>query len=122
MNEKLFIPIILATNKEGRKTENVAKLLLEEMKERKGIETMLFDVKDFKFPQDDYGQSIKDQFPEWRDAIVKADGLVIVTPEYNHGYPGPLKSALDLLLPEYKHKAVGLVGVSMSPWGGTRVI
>jgi NAD(P)H-dependent FMN reductase len=122
MNEKLFIPIILATNKEGRKTENVAKLLLEEMEERKGIETMLFDVKDFKFPQDNYGQSIKDQFPEWRDAIVKADGLVIVTPEYNHGYPGPLKSALDLLLPEYKHKAVGLVGVSMSPWGGTRVI
>jgi len=86
------------------------------------METKLFDVRDFAFPQDNYGQDVKDQFPEWRDAIIKADGLVIVTPEYNHGYPGVLKSALDLLLPEYKCKAVGLVGVSMSPWGGTRVI
>ena len=122
MEQELFLPIILATNRQGRQSENVAKLLLESVKGRKGIETKLFDVRDFKFPQDDYGQDIKDQFPEWRDAIIKADGLVIVTPEYNHGYPGPLKSALDLLLPEYVHKAVGLVGVSISPWGGTRVI
>ncbi|MCH7551945.1 NAD(P)H-dependent oxidoreductase [Patescibacteria group bacterium] len=116
------MPVILATNREGRKTENVAKLLGREMEAREGIETTLFDVKDFKFPQDNYGQSIKDQFPEWRDAIIKADGLVIVTPEYNHGYPGSLKSALDLLLPEYKHKAVGVVGVSAGPWGATRVV
>ena len=122
MEQKLFLPIILATNRNGRQSENVAKLLLKTMKGRTGVETQLFDVRDFKFPQDDYGQDIKEQFPEWRDAIIKADGLVIVTPEYNHGYPGPLKSALDLLLPEYMHKAVGLVGVSMSPWGGTRVV
>ena len=61
-------------------------------------------------------------FPEWRDAIIRADGLVIVTPEYNHGYPGILKSILDLLLKEYIHKAVAFVGVSAGPWGGTRVI
>ncbi len=65
---------------------------------------------------------IKDDFPEWRDAIIKADGLVVVTPEYNHGYPGSLKSVIDLLLPEYIHKAVTFVGVSAGPWGGTRVI
>ena len=118
----MFLPIILATNRQGRQSENVAKLVLETMKGRKGVETQLFDVRDFKFPQDDYGQDIKGQFPEWRDAIIKADGLVIVTPEYNHGYPGPLKSTLDLLLSEYVHKAVGLIGVSAGPWGGTRVI
>ena len=80
MEQKLFLPIIFATNREGRQSENVAKLLLESVKGRKGVETKLFDVRDFKFPQDDYGQDIKDQFPEWRDAIIKADGLVIVTP------------------------------------------
>ena len=67
-------------------------------------------------------QSSAHRFPEWRDAIIRADGLVIVTPEYNHGYPGSLKSVLDLLLKEYIHKAVALVGVSSGPWGGTRVI
>jgi len=122
MENKLFTPVILGTNREGRQSENVAKLLLQTMKKRKGFTTQLFDVRDFKFPQDDYGQAIKEQFPTWRDAVVRADGLVIVTPEYNHGYPGPLKSLLDTLLPEYKHKAVALVGVSAGPWGGTRAV
>ena len=54
--------------------------------------------------------------------MISADGIVIVAPEYNHGYPGVLKSILDVLLKEYIHKAVGLVGVSAGPWGGTRVI
>jgi NAD(P)H-dependent FMN reductase len=92
------------------------------MSKRKEFETKLFDVRDFDLPQDDYGTALGEKFPEWRDAVTKADGLVIVVPEYNHAYPGSLKSVLDLLLKEYIHKAVGLVGVSASPWGGTRVI
>lgn len=123
MNEdRLFLPVLLGTNRNGRESENVAKWILAKMEERAEIETRLFDVRNFDLPQDDYGQALKDQFPEWRDAVIRADGLVIVTPEYNHGYPGILKSVLDLLLKEYIHKAVGLVGVSASPWGGTRVI
>jgi NAD(P)H-dependent FMN reductase len=54
--------------------------------------------------------------------MMRADALVIVTPEYNHGYPGLLKHALDSNLKEYIHKAVGIVGVSAGPWGGTRVV
>ena len=81
-----------------------------------------FDVRDFDLPRDHYGTEIAERFPAWRDAINRADGLVIVTPEYNHGYPGALKSVLDLLLKEYIHKAVAFVGVSAGPWGGTRVI
>ena len=92
------------------------------MGQRDEIKTRLFDVAAFDLPQRDYGQAIKKLFPDWRDAIVNADGLVIVTPEYNHGYPGSLKAVLDLLLREYIHKAVAFVGVSAGPWGGVRVI
>ena len=119
---KLFIPVLLGTSRAGRESENVARWVHRKLEERTEIETQFFDVRDFQLPHDGYGQEIKDLFPEWRDAIVKADGLVIVTPEYNHGYPGSLKSVLDLLLREYVHKAVAFVGVSASPWGGTRVI
>jgi len=122
MESKLFIPIILGTNRKGRQSEYVARLLFQEMQKHDEIETKLFDAKDFVFPADDYGQAIKDHFPEYRDAIIRADGLVIVSPEYNHGYPGILKAVLDTLLREYVHKAVGFVGVSAGPWGGTRVI
>ena len=52
----------------------------------------------------------------------RADAYVIVTPEYNHGYPGSLKHALDTNLKEYVHKAVGLCGVSAGGFGGTRVV
>lgn len=119
---KLFLPIILGTNRQERKSAFVAEWLRGEMEKRAEIETRLFDVRDFPLPQDHYGTGIKDDFPEWRDAIIRADGLVIVSPEYNHGYPGALKSVLDLLLKEYIHKAVAFVGVSSGPWGGTRVI
>ncbi len=119
---KLFIPVLLGTNRKERNTVHPAKWLVGEMQKRNDLETRLFDVADFALPQDDYGQGLKDQFPDWKEAIIKADGLVVVTPEYNHGYPGSLKAVLDLLLKEYIHKAVALVGVSAGPWGGTRVI
>ena len=118
---KLFIPILLGTNRRDRETEKVAKWVFSKMQERDDIEPRYFDVRDFDLPQDHYGTEIGGDFPEWRDAIIKADGLVIVTPEYNHGYPGVLKSVLDLLLKEYIHKTVAFVSVSATSWGGTRV-
>jgi NAD(P)H-dependent FMN reductase len=120
--ETLFLPVLLGTNRKKRTSVHPAKWLVGEMEKRPEIQTKLFDAGDFVLPRDDYGQVLKDQFPEWREAIIKADGLVIVSPEYNHGYPGSLKAVLDLLLKEYIHKAVAFVGVSAGPWGGTRVI
>ena len=120
--DQLNIPVLLGTNRKQRNSVLPAKWLVGEMEKRPEIRTRLFDVADFHLPHDDYGQGLKDSFPEWRDAIVAADGLVIVSPEYNHGYPGALKAVLDLLLREYVHKAVAFVGVSAGPWGGTRVI
>jgi len=121
-DDTLFIPILLGTPRRARASENVARWVHAKMQERVDIESVLFDVRDFDLPRDHYGTEIGDQFPEWRETIIRADGLVIVTPEYNHGYPGALKSVLDLLLKEYIHKAVAFVGVSAGPWGGTRVI
>ena len=120
--DKVFIPALLGTNRKERRSVHVAKWLVGEMEKRPDIETRLFDVREFQLPQDGYGGEIKDEFPEWRDSIIRADGLVVITPEYNHGYPGALKGVLDLLLKEYIHKCVGLVGVSAGPWGGTRVV
>ena len=120
--DQLNIPVLLGTNRKERKSIHAAKWLVGQMEKRPEIRTRLFDVAEFKLPHDDYGQGLTDSFPEWRDAIIQADGLVIVTPEYNHGYPGSLKAVLDLLLPEYIHKSVAFVGVSAGVWGGTRVI
>lgn len=119
---KLFIPLLLGTPRKNRESEHVARWVFSKIEQRVDMVTQFFDVCDFELPRGEYGTEIKDLFPEWRDAIVRADGLVIVTPEYNHGYPGSMKSVLDLLLREYVHKAVAFVGVSAGPWGGTRGI
>ncbi|PIR88067.1 MAG: NADPH-dependent FMN reductase [Candidatus Harrisonbacteria bacterium CG10_big_fil_rev_8_21_14_0_10_45_28] len=120
--EKVFIPVILGTNREGRNSENVAKWLMEQLENYPEIETVLFDARDFDLPKSDYGQSIKGEFFAWTQATERADGFILIVPEYNHGYPGILKSMLDMLFPEFHHKVAGLVGLSIGPWGGVRAL
>jgi NAD(P)H-dependent FMN reductase len=80
----------------------------------------LIDVRSLPLRLDDAGEQIK--IPEFSAKMQRADALIIVTPEYNHGYPGLLKHALDTNLEEYIHKAAGICGVSAGSFGGTRVI
>ena len=122
MDRDLFIPILLGTTRKGRESENVARFVHDLLEARDGIETQFFDARDFDLPHDHYGMEIKDRFPEWRDAIIRADGLVLVVPEYNRSIPGVAKAIMDLLLEEYIHKAIGLVSVSAGGWGGVRVV
>ena len=116
----LFIPVILGTVRKGRASENVARFVFEQVKQREGVETEFIDVCDLKFPGDDAGEQIKNE--QFSKTCERADGLALVVPEYNHGYPGMLKHVLDSNLKEYIHKAVGICGVSAGGFGGTRVI
>ena len=120
MNRPLFIPVILGTVRKGRASENIAKFVVEQVQKREGVESELIDIRELNFPGDDAGEQIKND--KFSATCERADGLVIVTPEYNRGYPGMLKHVLDSNLKEYIHKAVGICGVSAGGFGGTRVI
>jgi NAD(P)H-dependent FMN reductase len=119
-HKPLFIPVILGTARQGRASENVARFVFEEVKKREGVETELIDIREIPLSTQDAGEAIKDS--KFSASMARADALVIVVPEYNHGYPGLLKHVLDTNLKEYIHKAVGLCGVSAGGFGGTRVI
>ena len=116
----LFIPIILGTPRQGRMSEYVATFIQDEVTKREGIETTLIDIRTLAFPLTDAGEAIKDS--QFSATMLRADALILVVPEYNHGYPGLLKHVLDTNLKEYIHKAVGICGVSAGGFGGTRVI
>jgi NAD(P)H-dependent FMN reductase len=116
----LFIPVILGTARQARESEHAARFVFEQTKKRAGLETEWIDVRTLPMRLDDAGEQMKD--PAFSATIDRCDGLIIVTPEYNHGYPGLLKHALDMNLKEYIHKAVGICGVSAGSFGGTRVI
>ena len=121
MNSRpLYIPVILGTSRKGRMSAHAGRLLVTEVAKQAGVETELIDIGALRSPTDDAGEAIKDS--GFSAKMDRADGLVIVAPEYNHGYCGLLKHVLDSCLKEYIHKAVGIVGVSAGPFGGTRVI
>jgi NAD(P)H-dependent FMN reductase len=116
----LFIPVILGTVRQGRMSEHVARFVFGEIVKRAGVESELIDIRALQLSTSDEGGAVKDI--KFSEACARADALVLVVPEYNHGYPGLLKHALDTNLKEYVHKAVGICGVSAGAFGGTRVI
>ena len=116
----LYIPVILGTVRKGRMSAHAARVVADEIGKRAGVETELIDIATLPLPTNDAGQAIKDA--GYSEKMNRADAIVVVSPEYNHGYSGLLKHVLDSCLKEYIHKAVGIVGVSAGPWGGTRSI
>jgi NAD(P)H-dependent FMN reductase len=116
----LSIPVLLGTQRTGRLSAHAAHVVLAEIEKRPGIETDLIDFATLPIPSDEAGDAAKD--PTFAEAMNRADAIVIVAPEYNHGYPGLLKHVLDTNLPEYIHKAAGVVGVSAGIFGGARMI
>ena len=116
----LFIPVILGTARMGRMSLHAARLVASELGKRDGVETDLIDIAKLPLPTNDAGEAIKQA--DFSAKMDRADALVVASPEYNHGYSGLLKHVLDSCLKEYIHKAVGIVGVSAGPFGGTRVI
>src|SRR5438876_2856161 len=89
----LFIPVILGTVRQGRMSLPVARLVVSELSRRRGIETELIDVARIALRVDDAGEATKD--PTFASQMNRADALVVVSPEYNHGYSGLLKHVLD---------------------------
>jgi NAD(P)H-dependent FMN reductase len=99
---------------------HAARFITAHIGARPGIETELIDIADLALATDDAGEATRQA--SLSEKLIRADGLVIVSPEYNHSFSGLLKHVLDGYLKEYIHKAVGVVGVSAGSFGGTRGI
>ncbi len=120
---KLFIPLILGTAREGRQSEKAARFLFAELQKHEQIETQFIDVRDWVKTSVTYAPWMNSSITKpWQELAGRADGFVVVIPEYNHGYPGELKILLDYAYSEYEKKAVAVVGVSSGDFGGVRVI
>ena len=63
-------------------------------------------------------------FTPFAEGVLQAEGLVVVTPEYNGGIPGVLKYFIDMLkFPEsFEQKPVCFVGVAAGIWGALRPV
>lgn len=113
------IPVILGTAREGRQSEKVATFLLKELKKAK-IDTELLDVRDYRLEATD-NTVTSEVAKRFEQKINSANALIIVSPEYNHSYPGELKMMLDLLYQQYTDLPVGFAAVSSGNFGGAHV-
>jgi len=116
----LYLPVILGTTRKGRMSAHAARFVLGELSRRKGVDSELIDIAQVPFPIDDAGEEARDA--AYASRMERADGLVLMVPEYNHSFPGLFKHVLDTCLAEYIHKPAGVVAVSAGPFGGTRVV
>lgn len=122
------IKVILGSSREGRSGKKIADWFMSQTEAyRAFFDFELLDLKEWNIPFFDnpispgMGGEPVGKAKEWAAKIAEADGVIIVTPEYNHGYPAVLKNALDVIYKEWNYKPVSFVsygGVS----GGIRAV
>jgi NAD(P)H-dependent FMN reductase len=118
------IGIILGSTRPGRRGEQVANWVFDVASKRTDGEFELIDLVDYPLPHLDepmppsLGQYQNQHTKDWAATIVRFDGFVFVTPEYNHSTSGVLKNAIDYLYAEWNNKAMGVVSYGVV--GGTR--
>lgn len=118
----LKVLVILGSVRRGRMSERVATFVMSRLAANAAVSAELVDLRALNLPIMEERLGRIDPPPpgvaELGAAIESADALVIVSPEYNHGYPGVLKNALDYFYAQYKRTPVALVTVSNGGHGG----
>lgn len=106
-NSPYQLAVVISSVREGRFAPVVANWFLDRAKQRDDVTLSVIDL----------AESPGDLSP----GVAGADAVVVIVPEYNHSYPGPLKTALDATGPEWHGKPVAFVsygGIS----GGLRAV
>ncbi|MFB6180482.1 MAG: NADPH-dependent FMN reductase [Candidatus Nanohalobium sp.] len=120
--------IIIGTARKGRKSVYAAEKALKAFKSR-SHDAEIFDIKEEEFPRylgnrtyvnDE--EPVPDGAKKLSDRVEASDLIVLATPEYNHSFPGALKTAMDHLYPEYDDKVFGFITVSAGGFGGVRCL
>src|ERR1700710_183624 len=114
------IAIISSSVRAGRNSHRVTLFFKNFIEQNNLASVEIIDLKEYNFPLfEERLSKVKEPSPmmlKFADKVKKADGIIIVTPEYNGGYPASLKNAIDLLYPEWKRKPIGLATVSDGPF------
>ena len=126
----LKVAIIIGSTRSHRLGERVAQWVELASKEMKDWDVTVLDLKKINLPFYDeisVPAEMDRKYPNpkvqaWSKAIEEAEAFLIITPEYNHSVPAPLKNAIDWLYPEWSNKPAALVGYSTSSTGGARAI
>lgn len=120
------IAIISASVRRERKSHNVALYFQNYLQENNLASSEILDLKEYNFPI--FEDTIKtlqnptEKVLDFANKIKKTDGIIIVTPEYNGGFPASLKNVVDLLYDEWQGKPISICTVSSGIFGGSQAL
>jgi NAD(P)H-dependent FMN reductase len=120
------IAIISGSVRIGRNSHRVALHFKRYLEENKIAKAVLLDLAEYDFPI--FHERLKNQVNpdsktlDFQSKFIASDGILIITPEYNGGYPASVKNMVDLLTSEWTKKPVAIATVSDGSFGGTQVI
>lgn len=125
---KINFKIIVGSTRQNRFSEHPAGWLYKEAKKLADAEAELLDLRDYALPFFNEpispamakGEYADEAVARWAKKIAEADAYIIVTPEYNHGYPAVLKNAIDHIYYEWNNKPIGFL--SYGGGGGIRSV
>ncbi|MDQ3111523.1 MAG: NAD(P)H-dependent oxidoreductase [Bacteroidota bacterium] len=120
------ILIISSSIRTGRKSPRVSTFFKNFIEDKKLGQAEILDLAELQLPVFNerlrYQENPTEEMLMLHDKIESADGIIIVTPEYNGGYPASIKNVIDLLGDEWYHKPIAISTVSSGAFGGSQVI
>jgi NAD(P)H-dependent FMN reductase len=120
------LAIISPSVRKNRNSHRVALYFSNLLKQLGSAETEILDLLKYNFPLFNerlkYQKSPTGEMIDFAEKIKLADGVIIISPEYNGGPPASLKNAIDLLTDEWRRKPVAFVTVSDGNFAGTQAI
>jgi NAD(P)H-dependent FMN reductase len=121
------LSVIIGSTRPGRAGLPIAEWFVDLVRRQGSFDVEVADLAEIGLPLLDepnhprLRRYVHQHTKEWSARIDRADAVVIVTPEYNYGYPAAVKNALDYLHEEWQYKPIGFVsygGVA----AGTRAV
>src|SRR3990167_11212542 len=117
MSDTLKVKVILGSTREGRFSDKPGTWILGGLQGKQDIAAEILDLRDYPMPlfNEVETPSYKTKpytdpaVVKWTAKVAEADAFIIIAPEYNHGYPGVLKNALDYAYQEWNNNPVAFV-------------
>jgi NAD(P)H-dependent FMN reductase len=120
------IAIISSSVRTGRNSHRVALYFKRFLEENQLATADILDLNEYRFPLFEerlrFWENPSLEALDFAGKIRSADGVLVITPEYNGGYPASLKNVIDLLYSEWQRKPVAISTVSDGIFGGSQVI
>ncbi|WP_106401744.1 NADPH-dependent FMN reductase [Actinocorallia populi] len=116
---RLRVVVIIASTRTGRFGPTVAGWLVERAGRHPDLETDLVDLAEADLPATltDHDEEPPAAVRALAPRLAAADAFIVVTPEYNHGFPAPLKTAIDWYYEEWHAKPVAIVSYGRESGG-----